>query len=85
MTLLLPPPSAQAVVRNKRNTHNFSACTDPIGSGIVNSLDAPGGNVTGTSDAVSKNYGAGLQLTPEIKTVGALYNAGETTLLPSML
>ncbi|NLM46959.1 MAG: ABC transporter substrate-binding protein [Firmicutes bacterium] len=74
-------PSAQAVVgETKEIPVIFSACTDPVGSGLVKSLEAPGGNVTGTSDAVSaeKIMSLALQLTPEIKTVGALYNAGET-------
>ncbi|NLP36963.1 MAG: ABC transporter substrate-binding protein, partial [Firmicutes bacterium] len=81
LIIAIATPSAQAVVsETKEIPIIFSACTDPIGSGIVNSLDAPGGNVTGTSDAVSaqKIMELALQLTPEIKTVGALYNAGET-------
>lgn len=28
----------------------FSAVSDPVGSGLVDSLDAPGANITGTSD-----------------------------------
>ena len=81
LIIAIATPSAQAVVsETKEIPIIFSACTDPIGSGIVNSLDAPGVNVTGTSDAVSaqKIMELALQLTPEIKTVGALYNAGET-------
>ncbi len=58
----------------------FSACTDPITSGLVSSLENPGKNVTGTSDAVSAEeiMKLALQLTPNIKTIGALYNASET-------
>ncbi len=57
----------------------FSACTDPIGAGIVTQLERPGGNVTGTSDAVSaeKIMSLALQITPEIEKIGALYNSGE--------
>jgi len=58
----------------------FSACTDPIGSGLVASLEKPGGNVTGTSDAVSASEIMKLakRITPEIKTIGALYNSSES-------
>ena len=31
----------------------FSAVSDPVGAGIVDSLDAPGGRITGTSDALN--------------------------------
>lgn len=57
----------------------FSACTDPVGSGLVDNLDKPGKNVTGTSDAVSAEQIMNLakRMTPDIKTIGALYNSGE--------
>ena len=29
----------------------FSAVSDPVGAGLVESMDVPGGNITGTSDA----------------------------------
>jgi len=46
---------------------------------LVNSLEAPGGNVTGTSDAVSAEriMKLALEITPDIKTIGALYNSSE--------
>lgn len=58
----------------------FSACTDPVGSGLVKSLENPGGNVTGTSDAVSaeKIMELAMRITPDIKKIGALYNSSET-------
>lgn len=31
----------------------FSAVSDPVGAGIVDALDAPGGRITGTSDALN--------------------------------
>lgn len=57
----------------------FAACTDPVSSGLVASLDKPGANVTGTSDAVSaeKIMELAKRITPDIKTIGALYNSGE--------
>ncbi|NLZ93509.1 MAG: ABC transporter substrate-binding protein [Firmicutes bacterium] len=81
LIIAIATPSAQAVVgETKEIPIIFSACTDPIGSGLVERLENPGGNVTGTSDAVSaeKIMSLAMQITPEIKTIGALYNGGET-------
>ena len=57
----------------------FSAVTDPVGAGIVDSLEKTGGNITGTSDALSidKILDFALKVKPEIKTLGFLYNTGE--------
>lgn len=57
----------------------FSAVTDPVTAQLVKSLEKPGGNVTGTSDAVSaaKIMELAMRITPEIKTIGALYNSSE--------
>ncbi|MGI6468678.1 MAG: ABC transporter substrate binding protein [Syntrophomonadaceae bacterium] len=74
-------PAAQAVVGETKDIPIvFSACTDPVGSGLVTSLEKPGANVTGTSDAVSavKIMELAQRITPGIKTVGALYNTSET-------
>lgn len=57
----------------------FSAVTDPLGAGLVDSLENTGRNITGTSDAleIGKILDMALKLTPEIKTLGYLYNPGE--------
>lgn len=57
----------------------FSAVSDPVGAGLVQTVEAPGGNITGTSDEVQVDQICDLilKLTPEAKTVGVLYNAGE--------
>lgn len=57
----------------------FSAVTDPVGAGIVDSLESTGANITGTSDAlaIDKILDFALTLTPDIKTLGYLYNTGE--------
>ena len=57
----------------------FAAITDPVGAGLVESIENPGGNVTGTSDEISPEDIMGLaeQITPGFKTIGALYNVGE--------
>ena len=57
----------------------FAAVSDPVSVGLVNSLQAPGANITGTSDFL--NTDAVIQLilatNPEIKKVGLLYNVGQ--------
>ena len=57
----------------------FSAVTDPVTAGLVENLDAPEGNITGTSDAipVDKIFALAEELTPDVKSFGLLYNPGE--------
>jgi putative ABC transport system substrate-binding protein len=57
----------------------FTAVTDPLDAGLVESMDAPGANVTGTSDAVPALDLLELvtRLAPDAKTVGIVYNPGE--------
>lgn len=81
LIIAIATPSAQAVVSETREIPIvFSAATDPVGSGLVSNMEKPGGNVTGTSDRVSaeKIMELAEQITPGIKTVGALYNTSET-------
>lgn len=58
----------------------FSAVTDPVAAEVVSDMEKPGGNVTGTSDAISveKIMGLAEEITPGFKTIGALYNSSET-------
>ncbi len=81
LIVAIATPSAQAAVGETKDIPVvFSACTDPVGSGLVTNLEKPGANVTGTSDAVSaeKIMELAQRITPGIKTVGALYNTSET-------
>ena len=57
----------------------FSAVSDPIGAKLVDSLDAPGGQITGTSDYLNTNAIMDLILLkdPDIKKVGLLYCSAE--------
>ncbi|HPF21549.1 MAG TPA: ABC transporter substrate-binding protein [Syntrophomonas sp.] len=81
MIIAIATPSAQAAVGETSEIPIvFSACTDPLGSGLVDNLEKPGKNVTGTSDAVSaeKIMELAQRITPGIKTIGALYSSSET-------
>lgn len=80
LIIAIATPSAQQAVSQTTDIPIvFSACTDPLSAGIVKNLEKPGGNVTGTSDAVSaeKIIELAKKMTPGIKTIGALYNLGE--------
>ena len=57
----------------------FSAVTDPAAAGLVENLEAPEGNITGTSDAipVEKIFELAAELTPDAESFGLIYNTGE--------
>ncbi|MCD8127547.1 MAG: ABC transporter substrate-binding protein [Clostridiales bacterium] len=57
----------------------FAAVSDPVGSELVDSMDAPGGNLTGTSDALDTEAILNLALAadPDMATLGLLYNTSE--------
>lgn len=57
----------------------FSAVSDPEGAQLVASNNAPGANITGTSDYLDTNAIFSLMLAqnPETKKVGLLYDAGQ--------
>jgi len=56
-----------------------TAVTDPAASGLVDSNDAPGGNVTGTSDLtpVKEQIELLQKILPDAKKVGILYCSAE--------
>ena len=57
----------------------FSAVSDPVSAGIVESLEAPGSNITGTSDYLDTNAIMNLILAadPDVQRVGLLYDQGQ--------
>ena len=69
----------QAATEDCRIPVVFSAVSDPAGAKLVASLEAPGSNVTGTSDALNTKAVMDLMFAanPDIKTVGLLYNKSE--------
>lgn len=85
--LALATPSAQAAVRSTSSVPIvFGAITDPVGAGLVKSLDAPGGNVTGTSDIgpYDRQFELIRKLLPGAKRVGVIRNPGEANSVASM-
>jgi len=73
-------PSALAAAKSTdRIPIVFGGVTDPVGFGLVASLDHPGKNITGTSDrwpfALQMQLFA--EILPTLKTVGILYRPGD--------
>lgn len=81
LILAIATPAAQAVVGVTSEIPVLvTAVTDPAESGLVASNDAPGGNVTGTSDLtpVKEQIELLTKLLPEAKKVGILYCSAES-------
>ncbi len=57
----------------------FAAVSDPVTSGIVESMEKPGSNITGTSDALNTDAILDLMFVanPDLKKVGLLYSKSE--------
>ena len=57
----------------------FSAVTDPVGAQLVSSMEAPGANITGTSDALNTEAVMNLIFAaqPDAKKIGLLYSTSE--------
>ncbi|MBS1164603.1 MAG: transporter permease [Proteobacteria bacterium] len=73
-------PSAQALKNSMGDKPVvFAAVTDPVGAGLIHSLAAPGGDMTGTSD--QQLYPPILKLikslVPDAKKLGIVFNPGE--------
>lgn len=80
LVLAVATPTAQAAAQNITETPVlFTAVTDPVGAGLVESMEAPGANVTGTSDAnpVAEQLALVKELAPDASTVGIVYASGE--------
>lgn len=57
----------------------FSAVTDPVSTAIVESLEAPGKNITGTSDYLNTNAIMDIifAVNKDAKKIGLLYDVGQ--------
>lgn len=69
----------QAATEDSGTPVVFAAVSDPLSCGLVQSLEAPGANVTGTSDYLDTEAILNLMVTanPDIKSVGLLYDLGQ--------
>jgi len=80
LILAIATPAAQAVAGVTSDIPVvITAVTDPAASGLVESNDAPGGNVTGSSDLtpVADQIELLTKLLPKAKNIGILYCTAE--------
>ena len=86
LILAIATPSAQACAQalkkaptSMKATLLFTAVTDPVSAGLVKSAERPGGNITGVSDMtpIDKHMGMILEILPNLKRLGVIYNSGE--------
>lgn len=82
--VIIPIATPAAMIMQTATEENqipvvFSAVSDPVSAGLVESLEAPGANITGTSDALNTNAVFDLMFAanPDIKKVGLLYDKGQ--------
>lgn len=79
VTVAITTPVAQAVVNAVKGPIVFSAVSDPVGAGIVKSLDATSERLTGATDAWPYNDQLKLilEITPDVKRLGVIHNPAE--------
>jgi putative ABC transport system substrate-binding protein len=80
LILAIATPTAQAVANSVKETPILiTAVTDPKSAGLVESLEEPGANITGTSDLtpVKKQLELLTEIVSDVKKVGIIYNGGE--------
>ncbi|MDP4159454.1 MAG: ABC transporter substrate-binding protein [Bacillota bacterium] len=80
LVLAIATPSAQAMASASKDIPILiTAVTDPVEAKLVNSMDKPGKNVTGTTDMnpLKEQFELMKKLVPNVKRVGVIYNAGE--------
>ncbi|MBI4964010.1 MAG: ABC transporter substrate-binding protein [Desulfomonile tiedjei] len=80
------PSSQDVAALTKEIPILFCAVTDPVAAGLVKSLEAPGGNVSGTTDRspVAQQLDLIGKVLPAAKRLGTIYNAGETNSVSSV-
>jgi putative ABC transport system substrate-binding protein len=73
-------PSAQSAFQSTKEIPIlFTAVTDPVLAGLIENMDSPEGNITGTTDLVpiDKQLALGKRIFPDTKKVGIPYNTSE--------
>jgi len=82
MIIAIATPAATSALAAAANTQIpvvFSAVSDPVAAGLVDSLEAPGSNCTGTSDILDLSAQLELirALQPDAVNLGVLYTTSE--------
>lgn len=89
--IIIPIATPTAVVMQSATEENqipivFSAVSDPVGAGLVAANEAPGANITGTSDAIDTDAIMNLIVTanPDTAKIGLLYDKSQASSLGSI-
>ncbi|BCR03372.1 ABC transporter substrate-binding protein [Desulfuromonas versatilis] len=80
LVVSIATPTSQACAQViKKIPIVFAAVSDPVGAGLVPSLEKPGGNITGTTDMspVDRQVDLIREFLPGLKRLGVIYNSGE--------
>lgn len=80
LALAVATPAAQAMAQNITDVPLlFTAVTDPVSAELVDSMEEPGANVTGTSDAAPIEQQLELlkEIVPDAERIGIVYASGE--------
>ena len=81
LAIPIATPIAQACYNgfDEKTPIVFAAVSDPVEAGLLKNLDAPEGNITGTSDAiqVASILDRALLIDPELDELGFIYNPAE--------
>ncbi len=84
LVLGIATPTSQACAQViKKTPILITAVTDPVGAGLVKSLDKPGANISGMTDMspVDRQVELIKEFLPGIKKLGIIYNSGEANSL----
>ncbi|MEG2409791.1 MAG: ABC transporter substrate-binding protein [Erysipelotrichaceae bacterium] len=80
-------PTAQAAANYRKHMPIvFSAVSDPVGAGLVEDMNQPNLNITGTSDEIQVDQilSLALQLNETTKTIGFIYNSSEANSISNL-
>lgn len=80
VVMAIATPVAQAAAKLSTDTPViFAAVSDPIGAKLTTNLEKPDKNITGTSDEIQVELilDRALEINPDLKTLGVIYNKGE--------
>jgi putative ABC transport system substrate-binding protein len=80
LVLAIATPTAQAAAQAIRDIPILiTAVTDPVGAGLVESLEKPGAHITGMTDMspVGNQVDLIREIVPAVKKLGIIYNSGE--------
>ncbi|NLJ34300.1 MAG: ABC transporter substrate-binding protein [Firmicutes bacterium] len=80
LLVAIATPNAQAAANVVKDIPIvITAITDPVAAGLAESMERPGGNITGTSDMnpVREQIALVKDFLPEAASLGIIYDAGE--------